>query len=189
MLGRFMDHDEKGQRFGAEQFKLLCQRIPGWELVCAGALWPEKRARRFFRRLKRSTRDWPIQLQPNLPFADLKTLVGQSKIFWHTMGHGRDLARHPELAEHFGMPTVECMRAGCVPLAFDGGGQPEIIESGQSGYLWRKPEMLLDYTLQLAGDAESWDRMSRAAIVRASAFSRDRFERTVFSAIDGLGLC
>lgn len=186
MLGRFMDQDEKGQWFGTEQFKRLCQKIPGWELVCAGALWPDKRAKRFFRHLKRSTQGWPIRLLPNLPFADLKTLVGRSKIFWHAMGHGQDLVRHPELAEHFGMPTVECMRAGCVPLAFDGGGQPEIIDSGQSGYVWNKPEMLLDYTLQLARDPERWNRMSKAAMIRGSTFSRDRFKRTIFSAIDEL---
>jgi glycosyltransferase involved in cell wall biosynthesis len=181
MLGRFMPGDAKGQLFGIEQFKLLANELAGWELVCAGSVWARKDCEAFFDRLTAAAYGLPVRLLPNLPFADLVTLVGQSKIFWHTMGYGEDLVAQPQRAEHFGMPTVECMRAGCIPIGFNGGGQRELITHGTNGFLWREPLELRKSTLRLASDHELWKTMSSAAINRGADFSRECFREQLLA--------
>jgi glycosyltransferase involved in cell wall biosynthesis len=116
-----------------------------------------------------------VRLVPNIRTAELKSAYEQAKIFWHATGYGEDDQAHPELAEHFGMVTVEAMAAGCVPVVINKGGQPEIVEHGVNGFLWNTLAELRDYTLMLAGDEKLLARMSEAARSRANRFSRKNF--------------
>lgn len=186
MLGRFMPGDAKGQLFAIRQFKQISRELPGWELVCAGSLWKGKPYDAFFREVEQAAADAPIRLLPNISFQDLVRVVGEGSIFWHTMGYGQDLAKHPELAEHFGMPTIESMRAGCVPIAFGAGGQAEIVHDGVNGFLWTHPRDLINRTRQLSSDEGLWQQMSAAAIARSSDFSRTKFEQRLRTAISKL---
>jgi glycosyltransferase involved in cell wall biosynthesis len=186
MLGRFMTGDPKGQFFGVQQFRQITAQLPEWQMVCAGSLWPDEPSRGFFEELQRATDGLSVTLLPNVPFDELVRLVGESSVFWHTMGYGKDIETHPILAEHFGMPTVECMRAGCVPIGFRGGGQIEIISEGENGFLWSTPEELRDKTLQLAAEPSRMEIMAASAIGRAESFSREHFRKTLNDIVNGL---
>src|SRR5207248_6507126 len=105
----------------------------------------------------------------------LRELFGRARIFWHATGLGDDTDAHPELAEHFGISTVEAMAAGCVPVVINKGGQPEIVEHGKSGFVWNTLDELKQYTQLLADDPSLWKQMSAAARERARGFARERF--------------
>jgi glycosyltransferase involved in cell wall biosynthesis len=186
MLGRFMPGDGKGHLFAIEQFKRISGELAGWELICAGSLWPGKPYMAYFRQLEAAAAGAAVALLPNISFDDLVTIVGEARILWHAMGYGKDLRANPELAEHFGMPTVESMRAGCVPIAFRAGGQPEIVDEGVNGFLWTEPSELTARTRQLASDENLWQQMSTAAIARSAAFSRANFQQQLATAVSDL---
>ena len=81
----------------------------------------------------------------------------------------------PEMFEHFGMATAEAMSAGCVPIVINKGGQPEIVQHGENGFVWDKPEELREYTELLMRDERLRARMAEAARARAALFSREQF--------------
>ena len=99
-----------------------------------------------------------------------------AKIFVHAAGFG-DPDDRPELAEHFGIATVEAMAAGCVPIVVNKGGQPEIVQHGTSGFVWNTLDELKGFTRMLMNDPELCARMSRAARQRAQRFSQAAFLR------------
>jgi glycosyltransferase involved in cell wall biosynthesis len=117
-----------------------------------------------------------VEFIVNSTLSNLHHVYRSSKVFWHAMGY--DVGdEHPELCEHFGMTTVEAMSAGCVPIVIDKGGQAEIVEHGVSGFRWKTPAELIEYTEEVLADTELWSRMSAAAVLRAQQFSRDMFEK------------
>ena len=60
---------------------------------------------------------YTAMITANLDRAHLGLLYRDAKIFWHAAGMKSDETIYPELAEHFGISTVEAMSAGCVPVA------------------------------------------------------------------------
>ena len=96
-------------------------------------------------------------------------------MFWHAAGLGVDLERHPGLAEHFGIVTVEAMKAGCVPIVFDQGGQPEIVQSESNGFLWKTVQELQSSTLAVAADPVRRSELAKQSRLRAECFSRQVF--------------
>jgi len=112
-----------------------------------------------------------INLTCNLGQNELKQLLARAKIFWHAAGYSEREDVHPELAEHFGIATVEAMAAGCVPVVYSAGGQKEIIQHGVNGFLWRTLEELQEYTRVLMDGHDVRAKMSRAATKRAEDFS------------------
>ncbi|MGB9614937.1 MAG: glycosyltransferase [Fervidobacterium sp.] len=59
-----------------------------------------------------------VELHPNPPFKKLVKLIGESKIFIHTM-----------LYEDFGLTTCEAIAGGCIPCVINSGGQKELYHS------------------------------------------------------------
>ena len=57
-----------------------------------------------------------VEFYPNVPFKNLVSLIGSSKIFIHTMRY-----------EDFGLTTCEAIAGGCVPCVIDSGGQRESV--------------------------------------------------------------
>jgi glycosyltransferase involved in cell wall biosynthesis len=149
--------------------------LDGWEYFSVGSLRDSPAHREHFARLREAAGAAPARLVPNIRRGELKDLYERASIFWHAAGYGEDTDARPELAEHFGMSTVEAMAAGCVPVVINKGGQTEIVRHGVNGFLWDTTEELAGYTRLLAGDASLRARMSEAARARARAFSREEF--------------
>jgi glycosyltransferase involved in cell wall biosynthesis len=89
--------------------------------------------------------------------------------------------------EHFGIATVEAMQLGCVPIVPAGGGQPEIVEHGTSGFVCESFDDLERYTVELASDGPRVGVMSQAAIKRGDAFNPAVFERQLVALVAGKG--
>lgn len=156
-------------------FKALGVTANDWEYHCAGGLSSAADEQAFFGRLAGHAEHTSVRLLANLPRSELRELFGRAKIFWHATGLDEDESQRPELAEHFGIVTVEAMSAGCVPVVIRKGAQPEIIEHGVNGFLSDTLEELQSFTARLIGDERLLNQMSESACVRAAAFSRQRF--------------
>jgi len=150
--------------------------LRGWALhVCGAVGGAESQA--YLQRLREQAQGYPIEFHPNLPFGELVERYGRAKLFWHAMGYGADVERHPWRCEHFGMATAEARSAGCVPMVYRAGGQPEIVGADRtSGYLWTTlAELALAVQDYLAlPPAAAW-RMSTAARLAASRYSHAEF--------------
>jgi glycosyltransferase involved in cell wall biosynthesis len=118
----------------------------------------------------------PVQLQVNIPLAELKAWYGRAAIFWHFCGLGQS---NPARVEHFGMSTVEAMQNGCLPIVFDGGGQREIVENGITGFRFSSARELREQTLRAIADPELRQRIVRAARLRGADFNRAVFSARV----------
>lgn len=156
-------------------FGQLSRSAPGeWQYFSVGGLSDGSKDQEYFKSVDALTRDCPARLQPNIERGRLKQLYEKARIFWHAAGYGESEDR-PELAEHFGIATVEAMSGGCVPIVVSKGGQTEIVEHGVSGFLWSTLTELKEYTGLLMRDEQLRARMGEAARARAELFSRERF--------------
>lgn len=164
---------EMMQAFGA----LSLAERQDWKFVCAGAVGTSERAKQFFDLVKSAGANAGGEAAGNVSRPELRSLYHSAAIFWHAAGFGEDLEDRPELAEHYGISTVEAMFAGCVPVVINAGAQPELVEHGVSGFLWNSIEELQRYTLCLTRDPYLRMKMAKAAQERACFFSRIEFER------------
>src|SRR5204863_206693 len=129
----------------------------------------------YFEQVREAGRGCSTIVEANLTRDRVRELFGRARIFWHATGLDEPTGDHPELAEHFGISTVEAMAAGCVPVVINKGGQPEIVEHGTSGFVWDTLDELGQYTRLLASDTQLWSTMSAAARARAERFSTSTF--------------
>ncbi len=189
-VGRFFvgGHNKK-HLLMIEAFKTLCnQGLNGWELHLAGGVVDDPIHLDYLAAVKNAAQGFPIFVHENIPFADLKVLYGASSIYWHAAGFGEDEALNPVRFEHFGMTTVEGMAAGCVPVVIGKGGQPEIIQHGENGFLWQTIGELQEYTKLLVGDDALRQKMAQAAAASSHTFDRKHFEDRVDQTLDMLGI-
>lgn len=150
-------------------------RLQGWEYFCVGGLSDLPQDHDYFENVRRMGAECRVQVLANVERSYLKRLYEQAKIFWHAAGYAEDDGARPELAEHFGIVTVEAMAAGCVPIVINKGAQPEIVQHGVSGFLWNTLEELKEYTRLVARDEQLRAQISEAARTRARLFSREEF--------------
>jgi glycosyltransferase involved in cell wall biosynthesis len=80
------------------------------------------------------------------------------------------------------MTIVEAMSAGAVPLAYNGGGPREIIQSGVNGFLWSDSDEFVAQTHRLLEDAA----LREASAARAVADSRRFGARQFLDRMDGI---
>ncbi len=173
-VGRFSKTlHNKRQEIMIDGFKEIFSNAKNWELLLVGGALANDEV--YVDELKKKSDNFPIRIFPNLSFNKLQELYGQAKIYWHAAGFGENEEVNPERMEHFGITTVEAMAAGCVPLVFNGGGQKEIIKSGENGILWESLKDLQDQTLSLISDERRWEEISLAAQNRSSDFSQEKF--------------
>ena len=164
----------KKQEFIIDSFKKLYDSgLKDWELHLVLSF--QKNDTNFIEKMKKSIKDYPIKFFENISYKEILREYSQAKIYWHASGFGEDLETHPEKAEHFGITTVEAMLNGVVPVVIDAGGQKEIINQDESGFLWETQEELLLKTLMLAKDNEKWTEMSLKAAKASKIFSTDNF--------------
>jgi L-malate glycosyltransferase len=158
--------------------ELIDGGLTDWRYAIVGSItrgpgWDDERCAETLREMARG---YPVDLVFDADRTTLKELLERASLFWHAKGVGEDAAKNPDAMEHFGIATVEAMAAGCVPLTFSGGGQPEIVEQGASGFLWDNLDTLRSLTRALAIDPERRREMSERARNRAEYFSLERFE-------------
>ena len=173
-VGRFFPHlHSKKQDVLVEIFKKIKNRLPGWKLYLVGSV--DKGGEDYLNRINKMAEGEPIEILTNVSFTQLVNLYGRAKLFCHAAGFDEDLKVHPERAEHFGVVTIEAMAAGVVPVVFAGGGQPEIVDHGKTGFLWQTKEELVRFTLKLAEDDNLRESLSKEAQKRVRDFSSEKF--------------
>jgi len=177
-VGRFTDllHNKR-QDVLINEFKRmiksnLSEFIKEWKLIIAGG---DKEGKEFVAKLKKMAKGYPIEIITNPRFNYLKRLYGQAKIFWTAAGFGIDERKEPEKVEHFGITTIEAMAAGCVPVVIRKGGQPEIVNEGKNGLLWKKVEELAEKTASLIKKPKVLAKLAKETGKRANDFSQARF--------------
>jgi glycosyltransferase involved in cell wall biosynthesis len=148
--------------------------LTDWQLVIAGGLLNADQNSNRLEELAKKGQN--ITLEVNPPWDKLKQLYGQATLYWHAAGFGLEETLEPEKFEHFGMSTVEAMSAGAVPLAYDGGGQNEIINPGENGYLWKSKAELVSFTREVLHNETKRLQLAEAAKRRSQEFSEERFE-------------
>jgi L-malate glycosyltransferase len=177
-VGRFstMAHTKKQLEMVMAFRALERDGAAGWAYASVGGLNARPENHDYFARVKRAAcGSSAVCVEANVPHAQVRDLFERARIFWHATGFDDATDSRPELAEHFGIATVEAMAAGCVPVVVNKGGQPEIVEHGKSGFVWNTLDELKAYSRTLMNDEELWRRMSEAARERAQRFSRARF--------------
>jgi glycosyltransferase involved in cell wall biosynthesis len=127
--------------------------------------------------VREAARELPIQIIEGASRAEVLESLAEAKVYWHTMGLDCSESENPEYAEHFGIATVEAMRAGCVPVVIAAGGQREIVVHGESGFLCSDLNDMTNATLSLAQNPERLVSMSTRARERSLAFSPRQFFR------------
>jgi glycosyltransferase involved in cell wall biosynthesis len=176
-VGRFstMAHTKKQLEMMQIFSQLHRSGLGRWRYACVGGLNTRDENHAYFERVRELGRPHSAIVEANLSRERLRQLFGAARVYWHATGLGDDTDAKPELAEHFGISTVEAMAAGCVPVVINKGGQPEIVEHGKSGFVWNTLDELKKFTQLLAADDALWIKMSAAARSRARMFAREHF--------------
>ena len=180
-MGQFEAGGTKKQIELIKAFRSLLADYPaelqGWRLILAGSSIPKNPYLKTVQNLlKQDSR--PIELKVNADLDEVKSLYAKSSIFWHACGLGEV---NPQRFEHFGMATVEAMQNSCAPIVFGGGGQPEIVEHGRSGFLFNTVEELCQYSHQLIVNPDLLAELQAGAQQRSQNFRLSHFEKKVKS--------
>lgn len=164
----------KKQEVMAKAFmEMVDKGFSGWKLVFVMSVKDSDLSK--VEEFRESVSGYPVDVIINPSNDTLWETYEKASLYWHASGFGEDLKKNPDRAEHFGISTVEAMGMGAVPLTYKAGGQIEIIEDGENGYLWTTPEGLKDLTLDLAKDTVKRKKMGDLARQRAAEFSENRF--------------
>lgn len=172
-VGRFYGYlKDKKHSLMINAFKKMYDtgKIKDWSFYLAGGAGEGDE--QYVKELAALAKGYPIKIYPNFPFGDLKKLYGESKIYWHASGYGEE---DPTKMEHFGITTVEAMASGCVPIVINKGGQPEIVDDNENGYLWNEPDDLIAKSLKLIENKNLLERLSENAIEKSKYFSKEKF--------------
>ncbi|MCL4506125.1 MAG: glycosyltransferase [Chloroflexi bacterium] len=178
-VGRFFagSHNKK-HHVMIEAFKEMVDvGLTGWELHLVGQVARGIEHEQYLEQVRASCAGYPIVVHTNVGFNKLADMYGESVIYWHASGYGEDEDSEPIKLEHFGISTVEAMASGCVPIVIGSGGQTEIVQHGESGFLWRMTRDLKDYSWQVITDPRLRVRLMENAVQRSQSFSRATFEK------------
>jgi glycosyltransferase involved in cell wall biosynthesis len=188
-VGRFDARDGKNIRAQVEAFPRFLGQAPGnWSYCSMGFCGTEPEDIAHVNALRVETAGLPMTFLANAGREVMLDRLCESKIFWHTRGlAGRGAAPlAPRHQEHFGIATVEAMMAGCVPMVPRSGGQPEIVQHGESGFLCDNVAEMVEHTVRLAKDEAALRRMGEQARERSQAFSAAVFDRSVADLVRSL---
>lgn len=192
-VGRFFagGHNKKHHEMARAFIRMREEgHVPdGWRLALVGARHREHpRHIAYFEKLQKLCDGHPIDIKTDLPFQDLLAHYRKASIYWHAAGWGERVNVYPERFEHFGMTTCEAMACGCVPVAFDGAGQKEIVSEGLTGYLFNNYEILAQRMRELtsAHDADALAQLRRNARNSIAKYAHSGFRERVKLAFQGI---
>lgn len=177
-VGRFGVH-HAGSSYKKQDFlvgtfiKMVDKGLKNWKLVVIISTPEEDKPK--LDPLKETIKKYPIEIVENPKNNVLWEYYAKSKIYWHAAGYGEDLEKHPDRAEHFGMATVEAMGCGSVPVVVNAGGQKEIVQDGENGFLWDSQEELIEKTNFVVSDKNLFENLSVSAQKTALDFGKQRF--------------
>ena len=106
--------------------------------------------------------------------SDSVTFVGrQQNTSLQSLYDKIDILLVPSRSEGFGLTALEGMARGCVIVAANIGGLPEVLVDGEAGLLHRSSStgQLSDRIVNLLSDTELMKKLSRQAVIRAKDFS------------------
>ena len=153
--------------------KFQKKRLKGWTMAIVTSVRPD--LENAFKTFEESIKSSHIKIYKNASFQLTEEMYSKAKIYWHAAGFGEDLIRHPERAEHFGISTVEAMSHGCIPVVINAGGQKEIVNDGDNGFLWNTEDELVEKTHAIAVNKEDLKRIAERAVESSERFSNERF--------------
>ncbi len=159
-----------------EMKKMFPEVLKGWKFVIAGGSTEGNPYLDGLENITKGSVDKSIEIKTNISGEELKELYRKSSIFWHLCGLGQN---DPAKVEHFGMTIGEAMQNRIAPVVFDGGGQKEIVDHGNSGYRVSSLNGIIMYTVKLIKDKELRDRFGNNAYNKSLQFKRERFELEV----------
>lgn len=134
-----------------------------WELHLAGGLANDPSNIAYVNELRKLSEGYPIVFHLNISRRQLEFIYRKSKIYWHATGFGENSDNKPILFEHFGIAPVEAISAGCIPLLYDGGGLPEIIDKtllDKEKHLFSTIDQLVENTRYFANyPITDWEKL------------------------------
>ncbi len=180
-IGRFnWRGHKKNQDLLLEAFEDILDLLPkGWRFVLLGKLNDQPDNVQHFQALRRRCRRLPVAFEVDVSEQRKRELLGRASLFWHGTGLGKEEPAEAAEMEHFGIAVVEAMQAGAVPLCYHRGGPKEIVEHGQSGFVYRDVEELKAFTLALVARQGFQNSMRARAMERAARFTRSEFDRAL----------
>jgi glycosyltransferase involved in cell wall biosynthesis len=172
------DGDYKKQALMIDSFKQMVDAgLTGWKFILAVSVWDKDKD--YLESMKKTAAYFPIEFLVNGSNDELWELYSRAKIYWHASGFGEDLENHPELAEHFGISTVEAMGAGAVPVVLNAGGQREIIKDKENGLLWNSINELQEKTMELIKNQKLMNNLSANALEEVKKYSKENFYKKI----------
>lgn len=183
-IGAFHAARHKKHETLINAFRTMCDGgLAPWRYLIVGACGKSPEDRAYLAELQALAAGYPIELRTDVASDELRRLLGEASILWHSMGFGVDVQREPQRMEHFGMVITEAQAAGCIPVAFRGGGIPEIVTHGVNGMLWSSLDELQAFTRELAQSPERRADLAAAAQRRAADFGPEQFESHLLAAL------
>ncbi len=131
---------------------------------------------KYIEELKDVAKGYEINFFPDIKYEELRELYSQSSIYWHANGLNEE---DPAKMEHFGITTVEAMASGCVPIVINSGGQREIVENNENGFLWNDLDELKSKTEKLIADPELLEKVKMIAKQSVLKYSKEEFSRKI----------
>lgn len=184
-IGRFFGTEprRKGHLAQVQAFREFLARVPEhWEMWMVGSCHSDK-DRAYLSVVQDAARDLPIRFLVNVDRDTVIHALAGAKVFWHTAGLFERKDEDPVSAEHFGIATVEAMRAGCVPIVVDSGGQREIIVNGVNGILCEGIHDLVGNSVAVSQSGSRLSSLAGAAERRSLEFSGHVFDRKILEIV------
>ena len=99
-----------------------------------------------------------------------------------------DIVLMPSRSEGFGLTAIEAMAHGCVVVASDIGGLPEVVRDGVCGLLHRSEDVkdMAEKICRLLGNPELYSSLSRQCLVEAKKYSFERYAAAVCDLYESL---
>lgn len=122
------------------------------------------------------------QQAAELGCADRITWVGRQQQEELNKWYGQmDIVLMPSRSEGFGLTAIEAMANGCVMVASDVGGLPEVVRDGVCGLLHRTEDVqdMEAKICMLLGDNELYDKLRAQLLIEVEKYSFERYAQLI----------